>query len=161
MPSPPADPVRPTDDAARALARGLLAGARHGALATLDAASGLPHVARVAVGHDGPDALLLVSTLSRHTQGLLADPRAALLLGEPGAKGDPLTHPRITLQGACTPADKAALREAWLRDHPKTALYYDFADFILLRLTVAQAHLNGGFGKAYRLTRDDLAPDSV
>ena len=149
-------PIRPTDDDARALARNLLRGARHGALATRDAGSGLPHVARVAVGHDGPDPLLLVSTLSLHTRALLADPGAALLVGEPGSKGDPLTHPRLTVQGHCSPADKDALRARWLHDHPKTRLYYDFADFLLMRLSVVQAHLNGGFGKAYTLTRDDL-----
>lgn len=151
------DPIRPTDDDARSLARQLLTTARHGALATQDTETGLPHIARVAVGHDGATALLLISMLSRHTQQLLTDPSAALLIGEPGAKGDPLTHPRMTLQGHCDPADKAALRESWLIDHPKTALYYDFADFKLMRLTPVVAHLNGGFGKAYRLGPDDLA----
>jgi heme iron utilization protein len=150
------DPIRPTDDEARALAVHLLRTARFGALATHDPETGLPHVARVAVGHEGADALLLISDLSLHTRHLAANPGAALLLGEPGDKGDPLTHPRMTLQGHCEPADKAALREGWLASHPKSTLYYDFADFRMVRLVAGAIHLNGGFGKAYRLNRQDL-----
>jgi len=151
------DPIRPTDDEARALARGLMHDARHAALGVTDPETGLPFVSRVAVGHDGPDMLLLVSTLSAHTRALDASPGASLLLGEPGPKGDPLTHPRLTLQGRVERADKAALKGAWLRDHPKTALYYDFADFRMMRLVASRIFLNGGFGKAFELTRDDLA----
>ena len=153
-------PIRPTDDEARALARQLLVEARHGALAVLDPDTGFPHVTRVAVGHDGAATLVLVSTLSHHTQALLSDPRCSLLVGEPGPKGDPLTHARLTLQARAARADKAALRSSWLAAHPKTTLYYDFTDFLLLRLDPQGAHLNGGFGRAFRLTPEDLAPMS-
>ena len=81
-------------------------------------------------------------------------------MGEPGPKGDPLTHPRLTLQARATRADKAALRPSWLAAHPKTTLYYDFTDFLLLRLDPQGAHLNGGFGRAFRLTPEDLFPVS-
>lgn len=151
------DPIRPTDDEARALACSLLRNARHAALGVIDPETGLPFVSRVAVGHDGSDALVLISSLSSHTRALDADPGASLLLGEPGTKGDPLTHPRLTLQGRVEPTDKAPLKEAWLRDHPKSALYYDFADFRMMRLVASRVFLNGGFGKAYELSRDDLA----
>lgn len=149
------DPIRPTDDTARSLARDLLAGARHGALGTLDDA-GFPLVTRVAVGWDGTAPLILVSALSAHARALRARPACGLMVGEPGARGDPLTHPRLSLTARAEPADKATLRELWLRDHPKAALYYDFADFFMLRLAVAAAHLNGGFGKAWVLTPADL-----
>ncbi|EYD75440.1 Putative heme iron utilization protein [Rubellimicrobium mesophilum DSM 19309] len=150
------DPIRPTDDEARALARRLLAEARHGALGVLDPETRGPFVTRIAVGWDGEAALALVSTLALHTRALQADPACSLLLGEPGPKGDPLTHPRLTLLAAAGPADKAAQRTSWLARHPKSALYYDFADFLLLRLRVRSAFLNGGFGKAFRLTPEDL-----
>jgi putative heme iron utilization protein len=156
-PSRRADPIRPTDDEARALARRLIVEARHGALA-VTLAAGEPYVARVAVGHDGGAPLLLVSTLATHTRALLARPGCALLLGEPGAKGDPLAHPRLTLLGQARRADKPAGRAGWLASHPKAALYYDFEDFVLLRLEPREAHLNGGFGRAYRLTPADLGP---
>ena len=91
-------------------------------------------------------------------QALRADPRCSLLLGEPGPRGDPLAHPRLTLLGRVQAADKARLRAPWLAAHPKSALYYDFADFALLRVLVDAAHLNGGFGQAFRLTPSDLRP---
>ena len=150
------DPIRPTDEAARALARQLLAEARTGALGVL--ARGRPMVTRVAVGQDGPDPVILVSDLSEHTRALAADPACSLLVGEPGPRGDPLTHPRLTLQAEAEPAGKAALRDAWLAAHPKSRLYIDFADFRFLRLRVVCAFLNGGFGRAFRLTREDLTP---
>jgi putative heme iron utilization protein len=150
------DPIRPTDDTARTLARALLAGARHGALGVIDPATGGPMVSRVAVGWDGTDALVLVSTLSAHTAALRSDPRTSLLIGEPGDRGDPLTHPRLTLMTVAEVADKASGRDAWLRDHPKSLLYFDFTDFLLVRLHVRSASLNGGFGKAYRLNPADL-----
>jgi putative heme iron utilization protein len=99
--------------------------------------------------------------LSLHTRALLAEPRASLLLGEPGPRGDPLTHPRITLQVVAeflrhgTP-EHAKLRSEYLRQHPKAKLYADFADFAFARLRVQGAALNGGFGKAFELTPADL-----
>lgn len=150
------DPIRPTTEEARSLARRLLAEARHGALGVLDPESRGPLVTRVATGWDGSAALLLVSTLALHTRALRADPAASLLVGEPGPRGDPLTHPRLTLLGRVEPADKAAERPRWLAGHPKSALYYDFADFLLLRLVPSAAQLNGGFGQAFRLDQEDL-----
>lgn len=153
------DPIRPTDEEARALARGLVAGARFGALGVIDPEGGGPLVTRVAVGWDGAAALILVSDLSLHTRALAADPACSLLVGEPGPRGDPLTHPRLTLVARAEAADKAGLREMWLAAHPKAALYYDFVDFRMLRLVPRLAHLNGGFGRAFRLTAEDLGPD--
>jgi putative heme iron utilization protein len=156
------DPIRPTDEEARALARGLIAGARHAALGVIDPETGSPIVTRIAVvpGRDGVP-LTLVSTLSNHTAALEANPACSLLFGEPGAKGDPLTHPRLTLQARAEAADKTALKAHYLGHYPKAQLYYDFGDFRLLRLAPVAAFLNGGFGKAYRLTPEDLRPTSA
>ena len=151
---PKTDPIRETDDAARTLARDLIDAARHGALATLR--DGRPFVTRVALAPDGADLLTLVSDLSPHTQAMRAAPDVSLLIGEPG-KGDPLAHPRITLFGHAVFTDKTRLRDVYLAHQPKAQLYYDFADFHLVRIAVAGAELNGGFGKAYRLTRADIA----
>ena len=46
----PVNPIRPTDDDARALARALLSGARHAALAVLHPDTGAPFVSRIALG---------------------------------------------------------------------------------------------------------------
>ena len=157
------DPIRPTDDDARDMARDLLKKARHGALGVLDPATGAPQVTRIALalGEDGLP-VTLISSLSGHTVALRADPRCSLLVGEPGPRGDPLTHPRLTLHCvaefvARDSADHASLRALYLAQNPKAKLYIDFGDFTLVRLPVTEAFLNGGFGKAYRLTAADLA----
>ncbi len=154
------NPIRPTDDDARALARGLLADARHGALGVI--ADGAPMVTRVAVG-TAPDGtpVSLVSDLSAHTQALQSNPACSLLVGEPGTKGDPLTHSRLTLQARADFLRHGApghreLAAHYLQTHPKAQLYIGFADFSFLRLTVCRAFLNGGFGKAFHLGLADL-----
>jgi putative heme iron utilization protein len=155
------DPIRPTDDEARALARGLVDGAAFAALAVLDA-GGAPLVTRIGFG-TAPDGMpiSLVSDLSLHTRAMAADPRVSLLVGEPGDRGDPLTHPRLSLQAQANllgrdQPDHAALAEAWLARHPKAKLYIGFADFRFARFRVTGAFLNGGFGRAFRLTPEDL-----
>ncbi|CCE96733.1 hypothetical protein SFHH103_02238 [Sinorhizobium fredii HH103] len=154
--------LRETDDEARQLARVLLRSARSGALAVLEPeGNGFPFVSRALIGIDIDGVpVILVSRLSTHTQALLADRRASLLTGEPG-KGDPLAHPRLTVQCEAeeVPRDSAAhgrIRERFLRRHPKARLYVDFPDFGFFRLVPLRASLNGGFGRAYVLTDKDL-----
>ncbi len=161
MAQTPANPIRPTDDAARAMARDLIAAARHGALGVIDPATGFPMVTRVAVGTDMAGLpVTFISTLSGHTRALADDPRASLLLGEPGGKGDPLTHPRLTLlataERVADAAAHAALAQRWLDDHPKAKLYIGFSDFAFWRFRVQAAYMNGGFGRAFVLTPQDL-----
>ena len=162
MPEPKQNPIRPTDDEARALARDLLDGANHGALGVIDPETGAPMVTRIAVARDAQgQPLTLISTLSQHTKALTKTPACSLLVGEPGPRGDPLTHPRLTLQCQAHFIDRASaehrdLRALYLAQHPKAKLYIDFGDFRLVRLAVTQAFLNGGFGKAYVLTPEDL-----
>lgn len=151
------NPIRPTDDDARDLAKSLLTKARHAALGVIDPSTNGPMVSRIAVAWIGTAPHILISDLSMHTKALAANPACSLLVGEPGPKGDPLTHPRLTLQCAALSADKASLRADWLSLHPKSKLYFDFADFRMMRLEVHAAHLNGGFGKAFTLTAADLA----
>ena len=145
---------RPTDDDARALARQLLAGAGYGALGVL--MNGKPFVTRVALQPAGDHLVTLISDLAPHTGALREDPNASLMIGEPG-KGDPLAHPRMTLQVCARFIDKTEdAARAYLAAQPKAQLYIGFADFHLVRLDPGDIWLNGGFGKAYRLTRDDL-----
>lgn len=157
------DPLLPVDEGARRLARGLLRTARHGALATLDPADGAPLATRAGLACDLDGApVFLVSTLSAHTQALLADARCSVLVGEPG-RGDPLAHPRLTVTGRAVRADdevsRARLKRRYLARHPKAALYADFPDFAFWRLEVARASLNGGFGRAYAMTPGDVLTD--
>lgn len=154
------DPFHPVDDAARALARDLLDTATFAALGVIEA--GHPAVTRIAMATTPDGApLSLISDLSSHTAALDANPACSLLVGEPGGKGDPLTHPRLTLQAtarfvARDSADHTDLRAHYLSQRPKAQLYIDFADFRLVRFDVRTALLNGGFGKAYKLSPADL-----
>lgn len=160
-------PIRPTDDEARTLARRLIDSARFGALGVHDPETGAPMVSRIAVATDPRGVpLTLISDLSHHTAALRADPTCSLLVGEPADKGDPLTHPRLTVQARAVfvprgGAEHAALRDHYLSQNAKARLYIDFADFSLVHLQPTGAWLNGGFGKAFVLTADDLAPDAV
>jgi putative heme iron utilization protein len=159
---PEKDPFRAVDDAARALARRLVDEATFAALAVLDPSSGAPSVTRVALATDPSGApVSLISTLSAHTQALLADPVCALLVGEPAERGDPLTHPRLTLHAraqfiAREAPEQPALRDHYLSQRPKAKLYIDFGDFSLVRFQITEALMNGGFGKAYKLAPGDL-----
>ncbi|MGY9049107.1 MAG: HugZ family pyridoxamine 5'-phosphate oxidase [Rhodobacterales bacterium] len=155
-------PIRPTNDEARQLARKLIHSARHGALGVLDPATATPLVSRIGLV-PGPDGLplALVSDLAHHTVALQANPACSILLGEPGGKGDPLTWPRLSLQGTAQfirhgDPDHGALAIHYLTHSPKAKLYIGFADFSLLRIRVLSAHLNGGFGKAFVLIPADL-----
>ena len=155
------DVIRPTDAEGIRLAKSLLRAARYGALAVLEPETGAPFASRVATATDlDGSPLILVSTLSAHTGGLLADPRCSLLLGEPG-KGDPLAHPRVTIACIAERLDRESddgkrARRRYLNRHPKAALYADFGDFSFFRLRPQRASLNGGFGKAYLLEAADL-----
>lgn len=153
---PKHNPINETDAAAIAQARGLLHAARFGALAVLHPETGTPHVSRVALLWAEGRLLTLISSLSIHTRALQATPACAVLIGEPSGKGDPLTHPRITITARAGITDKSEQKDRWLSAMPKATLYYDFADFGMFALTPTEAHLNGGFGKAYYLSPDDL-----
>jgi hypothetical protein len=158
------NPIRHTSPQAIRLAKSLVRGARFGSLAVLHPETGAPFASRVAIATCvRGDPLLLVSTLSTHTQGLLANPQCSLLLGEPG-KGDPLAHPRITLQCKASFLDRASqegqtARARYLRHNPKGALYADFGDFSFVKLCITSASLNGGFGQAVHLTTQDFVCD--
>ena len=156
----PFDPVQSANEEARETTRHLLRDARFATLATINE-NFYPFASLVtfALDRDGTP-FLLVSRLSGHTKHLLADPRCSLLVGEPG-KGDPLAHARITIQCSASIIDRASdeniiLRTLFIARHPKAALYIDFPDFLYIRLTMKEASLNGGFGKAFRLKSDDL-----
>lgn len=152
---------RQVDDQALRLARMLLRSAPYAGMAVIDPDSGFPTISRVLVGTD-VDAVpvILVSTLSAHTKALAKDPRASLLTGEPG-KGDPLAHPRLSVECLAEAVARGTpqhqrLRDRFLARHAKAKLYIDFGDFRFFRLLPQAANLNGGFGKAYRISGEEL-----
>lgn len=153
--------IRETNDEARELAKQLIRTARFGSLAVNSGNAGFPSVSRTLVGLDIDGApLILVSELSIHTKAIIADSRVSIMLGEPG-KGDPVAHPRITIACHANWVERsdprfAHMRSRFISRHPKAALYVDFADFRFYRLEPTGADLNGGFGKAFTLTKNDF-----
>jgi heme iron utilization protein len=155
------DGVLETTQDAITLGKTLLRTARYGAIAVLDPQTGAPLASRVGTATDiDGTPLILISMLAAHTPALLTDPRCSLLLGDPG-KGDPLAHPRISI--VCRAAklerdtpEHARAQRRYLNRNPKAQLYVGLGDFSFFRLEIQGASLNGGFGRAYNLTRNDL-----
>ena len=154
----------PADFDPRELGKALLRAIRAGTLGTLDRNTGHPFASLVTLATDVDGSpLILTSRLSTHTANLEADGRASMLLAETG-KGDPLAHPRLTVLGGFAriekeSADEARVRRRFLARHPKAELYAGFGDFAFWRMTVASAHLNGGFARAADLTAADVLTD--
>lgn len=170
-PLPGAMPNRLPENAApppefdpKALAKSLLRATRAGTLATLDRNTGHPFASLVNVATDiDGSPVILVSRLSTHTANIEVDGRASILLAQTG-KGDPLAHPRLTALGqmvrvAPGGVEQARVRRRFLARHPKSELYAGFGDFSFWRMTIASAHLNGGFARAADLTADDVRAD--
>ena len=156
----PKSVLQTVDEEARRQAKLLMRKARYAALAVLDPADGAPVVSRVNVATTMDGRLVfLISNLSQHFAALDGDPRASLLVGEPG-KGDPLAHARLTVIGRAARTAQndiqGSIRRRFLAKHPKSELYVDFPDFVFWTLEPERISLNGGFGKAFELQPDDL-----
>ncbi|MCU1349112.1 MAG: pyridoxamine 5'-phosphate oxidase-related FMN-binding protein [Acidobacteria bacterium] len=106
-----------------------------------------------------PDAspLFLISGMAIHTQNLLADPRASLLVMQSGGDADPLGSPRTTLLGNVSRIEDPpqALRDAYLARHPSARYWIDFSDFSFYRLDVTDVYFVGGFGVMGWVAADD------
>ena len=153
------DPVRPADDAARALVRTILTQSRTAALAFQHPETGGPFASRIAVACTSAGLVTLVSDLSIHSRAIRASPSAGLLIGDLPDRGDPLNAPRVSLSVLAEPTDAAIrpkLRAEWLAAHPKAKLYADFQDFRFVRFEILSGALNGGFGRAFALTARDI-----
>jgi putative heme iron utilization protein len=141
-------------------ARLLLRAARVATLATTTQGQPFASLVTPATAPDG-SVLLLLSGLSEHTRHLRADQRCALLVvGEP-TSANPQTTPRLTVTGLAESCEEAALKQRWLARHPYAALYADFSDFGLWRVTIGGALLVAGFGQAHRLRVASLLPDAT
>ena len=78
--------------------------------------------------------IFLISTMAMHTQNLLADPHASLLVTQEGG-GDPLGAGRVTLVGnvlTMPPADVAEARRLYLERYANSKYWVDFEDFAFL-----------------------------
>jgi putative heme iron utilization protein len=88
----------------------------------------------------------LVSTMAMHTQNLLGDPRASLLVTAEDATQDPLGAGRVTLMGRVARTTRADVRESYLARHPNASYWVDFKDFAFFQMDVVDLYFVGGFG---------------
>src|SRR5688500_17578232 len=96
----------------------------------------------------GGAPVFLISGMAIHTQNVLADPRASLLVMQSTNERDPLGLARVTLLGTVSPIDDVPdeLRQAYLDRHPNARHWISYSDFGFFRLDVAQIYFVGGFG---------------
>jgi heme iron utilization protein len=132
-------------------AKVMLKAARTAALSVIDPETAGPFGALVNVAIDADMRLIiLTSTLSRHTQGLLKDARASIMVqGEIPQDRDPLTEMRMTLTGTFTMSDDRSVRSTYLARHPYAELYADFGDFAFWHMAPEKLFVVTGFGRVY------------
>ena len=134
---------------ARAVARAC----RTASLATAMAGSdGTPYASLVLVAFDhDATPLLLISRLAEHTKNIEADPRVSLLCDGTAGYAEPLTGPRVSLQGHAERTDEPQHRARFLNRHPSAAMYAGFPDFNYYRIEIERAHIVAGFGRIHWL----------
>jgi putative heme iron utilization protein len=131
--------------------RTLLHVGRTGTLATQSRKrSGFPFASIMPYGlaTDGRPTFL-ISSMAMHTQNLAGDPRASLLVAQPGWTDDPLAGARATLIGEVRrldTADAEAVRDDYLARHPNARAWVDFDDFAFFALAVVDVYYVAGFG---------------
>ena len=139
-------------------ARLLIAQARHGALATLRSETEMPHppfVSLVNLSPQGDQIFLLLSRLAVHTQNLDQFAAASLLIENNTSltsdeSVDPLAAARLTLSGTLEPShhkDDPEWCARYVKHHPASMTYIQFADFFAYQFTIDEVHLVAGFGR--------------
>lgn len=91
----------------------------------------------------------LISTMAMHTQNILGDSRASLLVTHPDASGDPLGAARVTLMGKTSrvPEEEVQqVRDLYLARYENAKYWVDFNDFAFYRMEVVDVYYVGGFG---------------
>ena len=110
--------------------------------------------------------LLLISSMAVHTQNLMEDARASLLVTQPTA-GDPLAAGRLTLMGEAgrvSDGERAAVRDAYLSRHKNASYWVDFDDFSFWRIEPTDLYFVGGFAAMGWISSDEYqaaAPDPL
>ncbi|AGT09084.1 HugZ family pyridoxamine 5'-phosphate oxidase [Paracoccus aminophilus] len=152
------DPIRTTDEEARALAQRLILEMKHATLGTIDPETGTPLLTRIAIQRDRDGCpMALLSGLAAHSRALKADSRVGLMVADSVAKGDPMNQARLSILARATLAEPDAERRArWLENDPKATVYIDLPDFSFWRIEPVSGLLNAGFARAYRLDAADM-----
>jgi len=113
---------------------------------------------------DRGQPIFLISTMAMHTQNLLGDERASLLVTPADISGDPLGAARVTLMGSVTKVSKedvAQVRELYLARHTNASYWVDFNDFGFFRMAIADIYFVGGFGSMGWVAAGDYTAAAV
>jgi putative heme iron utilization protein len=113
---------------------------------------------------DHGQPVFLISTMAMHTQNLLSDPRASLLVTQPESRSDPLGAARVTLMGSVTKVPKeeiAEVRALYLERHDNASYWVDFQDFGFFRMALTDIYFVGGFGSMGWVMPGDYAGAAV
>ncbi|MBV8536502.1 MAG: DUF2470 domain-containing protein [Alphaproteobacteria bacterium] len=113
----------------------------------------------VALDHDA-SPLLLISALADHTKNLLASPAVSLLFDGTAGLDEPLTGPRVTVQGMARKTAGASDRARFVARHPSAELYAGFKDFAVWRVDIERGHLVAGFGRIHWIDGRELRYDA-
>jgi heme oxygenase (biliverdin-IX-beta and delta-forming) len=150
--TPHAEVPQPAPEAVRRL----IERARKGILASLLHPDGAPYASLVNVACEGGEPILLLSELAWHTQNILADDRACLLISEEAEGKDPLEGQRVSLIGRLRRIERMQAERRYFLKHPKARSYARFADFNFYKLNVETAHYVAGFGQIVTMERSHL-----
>ncbi len=96
--------------------------------------------------------ILQLAGIAQHTRNLKADPRASLLVQEPGLADDPQKGWRVTVLGRLALIPESEADEALARFVERVPAAIDYAkqhDFLLYRLEIERVRYIGGFGRIY------------
>ncbi|MDH4301530.1 MAG: pyridoxamine 5'-phosphate oxidase family protein [Nitrospira sp.] len=108
--------------------------------------------------------VFLISTMAMHTQNLLGDPRASLLVTPPESRVDPLGAARVTLMGSVTKVPKeenAEVRACYLGRHANASYWVDYQDFGFFRMAITEIYFVGGFGSMGWVTLTEYVAAAV
>jgi heme iron utilization protein len=132
-------------------ARTLVHLGRIGSLSTLSKRQpGFPFGSVMPYGLDNRGRpIFLISTMAMHTQNLLADPHASLLITQTDGDGDPLGSSRVTLVGNVVTVPEDDIPEArrlYLERYANSKYWVDYEDFSFYRMDMVDVYYVGGFG---------------
>ena len=140
-----------------AIIRHLLRSATTAALATVMPEEKQPYASLVLMATDPSGRpLLLLSDLAVHSRNIARTAEVSLLVSAKAPDRDPLTEPRVSLEGTLLRREEDSLKERYLRRYPSARDFAGFADFHLYRMEVTRAHLVAGFGEIHWLEAADF-----
>ena len=93
--------------------------------------------------------VFLISSMAMHTQNIVGDPRASLLVTQPGADRDPLGAGRVTLLGNVSAVPETEIpetRDLYLARYENARHWVSYDDFAFYRMDLVDVYFVGGFG---------------